>query len=59
MGEQVDARLKKGHDVCVSRLQSASRTDRLSIEVRNVFESTTEGSTVKINAGFTSDQRVS
>ena len=58
MGEQVAARLKRENDVCVSRLQSPSRTDRLNIEVRNVYQPITEGRTVKINAGFTSGQRV-
>ena len=29
--------LKKENDVCESRLQSPSRTDRLNIEVRNVY----------------------
>ena len=37
MGEQVAAGSKKENDVCESRLQSPSRTDRLNIEVRNVY----------------------
>ena len=37
MREQVAAGLKKENDVCESRLQSPSRTDRLNIEVRNVY----------------------
>ena len=59
MGEQVAAGSKRGNDVCESRLQSPSRTDRLNIEVRNVYQPITErNETVKINAGFTSGQRV-
>ena len=59
MGEQVDARLRKGDDVCVSRLQSPSRTRSFEHRGTEWYQPITEGRTVKINAGFTSGQRVS
>ena len=57
MGEQVAAGSKKRNDVCESRLQSPAHR---SFEHRGTecVPPITEGRTVKINAGFTSGQRV-
>ncbi len=58
MGEQVAAGSKKKMMYAKVAVQSPSRTDRLNIEVRNVYHPLQREEAVKINAGFTSGQRV-
>ena len=58
MGEQVAAGSKKENDVCESRLQSPQPHRSFEHRGTECVPPITEGRTVKINAGFTSGQRV-